>query len=107
MNRAQRTRLSEEVEKGVKYLITGLTLIMVLAGGLFLINVSTSSQMGYEFRQQELQNKELTTENNQLKLKVLEATSFNELHSKAENYGLQEAEKIHFFESREDRLSRN
>ncbi len=107
MNFSKKTRLSEEVEKGVRYLLTGLTLILILSGGLYLINISTSSQMGYEFRQQELQNNDLINKNNQLKLKVLEATSFTELHLQAENSGLIEADNIQYFESREERLSRN
>jgi cell division protein FtsL len=107
MNFGRKTRLSEEIEKGVKYLIAGLTLILIISGGLFIINISTSSQMGYEFRQKELENQELTTQNNQLQLKVLEATSFTELHEEANKSGLTQPDAIHFFESREERLSRN
>jgi hypothetical protein len=103
--RKNKTRLSEEIEKGVKYLNTGLIMVLVLCSTLFLMTVSSSSQNGYKFRQEELINKELTVENHELQLKVLEATSFNTLQENGAIDHMVEADNINYFETRYERLS--
>lgn len=100
-----KTRLSEEIQKGVKYLSTGLIMVLVLCSTLFLMTVSSSSQNGYKFRQQELINEELTVENHELELKVLEATSFNTLQETGAIDHMVEANDINYFETRYERLS--
>ena len=98
-----KTRISEEIEKGVKYLNTGLIMVLVLCSTLFLMTVSSSSQNGYKFRQEEIINKQLTVENHELQLKVLEATSFNVLQETGAIDHMVEADDINYFETRYER----
>ena len=101
-----KTRLSEEIQKGVRYLSTGLLMVLVLSGSLFLMSVSSSSQNGYKFRQEELLNQELTNQHRELELKVLEATSFDTLEDSGIIDAMIEADDIQYYETRYERLSR-
>ncbi len=104
VNRNTRCRLSEEVAKGVQYLSTGLVLIALIAGGLFMMNVSTSGQNGYKFRQQQVTYGQLEAENHQLQLQVLESGSFSEIQTSVQ-MEMVPADDVDYFESRDERLS--
>lgn len=102
----RKARLSEEIQKGVKYLSTGLIMVLLLSSTLFLMSVGSSSQNGYKFRQEEIINKELTVENHELQLKVLEATSFASLQESGILDKMVPGDEINYYETRYERLSR-
>ncbi len=99
-------RLSEEIKQGTIYLSVGLMTIILGSCFLYLFNLGGSSQMGYSFKIREIENNELKNENESLKLKVLRASSYNEITSQnSVTQNMQPAEP-EFFETRMDRLSK-
>jgi hypothetical protein len=102
----KRNRLSEEIRAGIIYLSTGLFLVLCLTSGFYLLSVTQGSQMGYSFKQKELEQNTLLKENQTLKLRVLEVSSYNSI-SKSDTILSMEEATPDFFESREERLSKN
>ncbi len=101
----KRNRLSEEIKAGVTYLAFGLMLVICLTSGFYLFSVTQGSQMGYSFKQTELEKELLERANENLKVKVLEASSYEEISSSNIVQNMENANPD-FFESRDERLTK-
>lgn len=101
----RKNRLSQEIQAGVIYLGIGLFLVLTLTTALYLYNVTISSQMGYEFKQHEQEKFLLVRENEDLKLKVLKVSSYENI-SDSPLIKNMEPSSPEFYESREERLQK-
>ena len=104
-NFKRKNRLSQEIKTGVLYLGTGLFLVLCLTSGFYLYSVTLGSQMGYSFKQKELEQNDLLKLNEALKLQVLEVSSYNEINKSPQISNMEPASPS-YFESRDDRLSK-
>ena len=102
----KRNRLSEEIKAGIIYLSTGLFLVLCLTSGFYLLSVTQGSQMGYSFKQKELEQNTLLKDKQTLKMKELEVSSYNTISQSDTILSMEEATPA-FLESREERLSKN
>jgi len=77
--RRNKTPLSEEVNKVIKWLMMTLLIMLVSSGAIFLWGMSTTAQDGYSLVQSSTVHDTLETENRTLKLRVLEAQAFKNM----------------------------
>jgi hypothetical protein len=71
--------LKTEVEKTIKLLVITLAVLIVTLGGALLILNSQSAQKGYLLEQVRLQNDELRSLSENLKAKVMDASTSSKL----------------------------
>ena len=71
--------LSIEVKKALKLLIGTLLLLLVSISGYFFLKMSGVAEKGSAFRENQLRQKELESQNRQLRQQVLEAQAMNNL----------------------------
>lgn len=87
-----RTRISEEIRKGVKYLMFGLIFIVIIISIIFFIKASSSAQKGYQLKQLQTQKNQLEDENRELKLKLLEIKSGQKIEEEAKEQDMEPIE---------------
>lgn len=105
MNIRLRKNLSKEIKAGVKYLHIALVAIIVLSGFVFLYNLSQSAYKGYQFHQYEIDYVQKENENDRLKVKSLEAQSYESLEEQIETKGMTSPKRTQFYDTRQKRLS--
>jgi hypothetical protein len=80
----KRKPLSHEVRSGTHYLMFGLILIVCVVLILFFLGASSGAQKGYQLKQLQLQKDTLEDDNRDLKLKLLEVKSTQNIREEAE-----------------------
>jgi hypothetical protein len=107
MTITKKYRLSEEIERGTKYLGAGLLIVISITAFLYFANIGISSQMGYSFKVKEIENNKLKNQNENLQLKVLKASSFSQISTRKQIIQNMQPAAPEYFETRLDRLSKN
>lgn len=77
----RRIPLSIEVRKVLKLLMYTLFGLLVVVSSYFFVKTSNTAERGYQFRENQLMQQSLESENRILKQKVLDVQSLNELRS--------------------------
>lgn len=75
----RRIPLSIEAKKVLKMLMFTLLLLLVSVSAYFFIKMSSTAEKGYAFRENQLRQKELESENRVLKQQLLEVQTLGEL----------------------------
>lgn len=106
-NYKTKSRLSEIVRSTSVWLGTSLVAIITVTSFLFLNNVTIKSQHGFRFKQQELLKNELTETNQDLKIKILNASSSDKINSSRQVKRMVQANEVEFFNQIEPTITQN
>lgn len=75
----RRTPLSHEVKKILTMLMYTLLSILLVSSAYFFVKMSNTAERGYSFRENQLRQQYLDSENRTLKQRLLEVQSITEL----------------------------
>lgn len=76
-----RTPLSQEVRTVLKRLLYTLLILLVSVSGYYFLEMSSTAEKGYAFKENQVRQNTLEAENRTLKQQLLEVQSINNLKS--------------------------
>lgn len=106
-NYRSKSRLSKLVQNTSIWLGSCLMLIIIVTSFLFLNNVTIKSQHGFRFKEQEILKNELTETNQDLKIKILNASSSDKINSSRQVKRMVQADDIEYLNQIEPTISQN
>jgi hypothetical protein len=103
---SNKTRLSKIVQNTSIWLGGSLLCIIIFTTYLFLTNVTENSLHGSRFQEQEIIKKDLEDKNQSLKIKILDASSSQEIDSSYQVQRMVTASEVEFLQSDQNTISK-